>query len=50
MLKSWRRSYMKGERRREKPVVRERFVRIKETLYSYKNGKIKVSIFMDLKT
>jgi putative transposase len=50
MLKSWRRSYMKGERRREKPTVRKRFVRIKETLYSYKNGKIKVSIFMDLKT
>jgi putative transposase len=44
MLKSWRRSYMKGERRREKPTVRKRFVRIKETLYSYKNGKIKVSI------
>jgi putative transposase len=44
ILKSWRRSYMKGERRREKPIVRKRFVRIKETLYSYKNGKIKVSI------
>ena len=44
MLKSWRRSYIKGERRREKPTVRKRFVRIKETLYSYKNGKIKVSI------
>jgi putative transposase len=35
---------MKGERRREKPTVRKRFARIKETLYSYKNGKIKVSI------
>ena len=44
MLKSWRRSYIKGERRREKPVVRKRFVRIKETLYTYKDGKIKVSI------
>jgi putative transposase len=44
MLKSWRRSYLKGERRREKPVVRKRFVRIKETLYSLRDGKIKVSI------
>ena len=44
IVKSWRRSYMKGERRREKPIVRKRFVRIKETLYSYNNGKIKISI------
>jgi len=44
IVKSWRRSYIKGERRREKPTVRKRFVRIKETLYSYNNGKIKVSI------
>jgi putative transposase len=44
MLKSWRRSYLKGERRREKPVVSKRFVRIKETLYSLRDGKIKVSI------
>jgi len=44
IIKSWRRSYIKGERRREKPTVKKRFVRIKETLYSYKDGKIKVSI------
>jgi putative transposase len=44
MLKSWRRSYLKGERRREKPVVKRRFVRVKETLYKFKDGKIKVSI------
>jgi putative transposase len=44
ILKSWRRSYLKGERRREKPVVKRRFVRIKETLYTYRDGKIKVSI------
>ncbi|MEM4581621.1 MAG: hypothetical protein QW092_04580 [Candidatus Korarchaeum sp.] len=34
---------MKG-RGEEKPVVRRRFVRVKGTLYSYKEGKIKVSI------
>jgi putative transposase len=44
MLKSWRRSYLKGERSREKPVVKKRFVRIKETHYSFKDGRIKVSI------
>jgi putative transposase len=44
MLKSWRRSYLKGERSREKPIVKKRFVRIKETLYSFKDGRIKVSI------
>jgi len=44
MLKSWRRSYIKGERHREKPVVRKRFVRIKETLYSFRDGKIRVSV------
>jgi len=44
MLKSWRRSYLKGERRKEKPVVKRRFVRVKETLYKFKDGKIKVSL------
>ena len=44
IIKSWRRSYLKGERRREKPVVKRKFVRIKETLYTYRSGKIKVSI------
>jgi len=44
IIKSWRRSYVRGERRRKKPVVKRRFVRIKETLYIFKDGKIKVSI------
>jgi putative transposase len=44
ILKSWRRGYIKGERGREKPVVRKRFVRIKETLYSFRDGMIRVSI------
>jgi putative transposase len=44
MMKSWRRSYIKGERGRAKPTVRKRFVRIKETLYSYRDGRIRVSI------
>jgi len=44
IIKSWRRSYVKGERRREKPVVKRRFVRVKETLYTFKDGEIKVSV------
>jgi len=44
MLKSWRRNHLRGERSREKPLVKKRFVRIKETLYTFKHGKIKVSI------
>ncbi|MBS7288943.1 MAG: hypothetical protein KIH01_09475 [Candidatus Freyarchaeota archaeon] len=35
---------MKGRRAKTKPVVKKKFVRVKETLYSYKNGKIKISI------
>ncbi len=44
IIKSWRRSYIKGERSRRKPTVRRKFVRIKGTLYSYRDGIIKVSI------
>ncbi|MEM2046663.1 MAG: transposase [Candidatus Jordarchaeales archaeon] len=44
ILKSWRRNYVKGERSRQKPIVKRRFVRIKETLYSFRDGKIRVSI------
>ncbi|MEM3446245.1 MAG: transposase, partial [Candidatus Korarchaeum sp.] len=43
ILKSWRRNYRKG-RRKGKPVVKKRFVRVKETLYSYREEKIKISI------
>lgn len=44
ILKSWRRNYVKGDRKRERPVVKKKFIRIKETLYSYRDGIIKVSI------
>jgi len=44
ILKSWKRNYVKGRRRREKPVVKRLFVRVKETLYVYKNGEIRVTI------
>lgn len=44
ILNSWRRNYVKGYRRAEKPVVRRRFVRVKETLYTYRDGVIRVSV------
>jgi len=44
ILKSWKRNYIKGKRKREKPIVRKLFVRVKETLYVYRNGKIRITI------
>ncbi|MEM2377759.1 MAG: hypothetical protein QXV05_04480 [Candidatus Korarchaeum sp.] len=38
LLKSWRRNYSKG-RRKEKPAIKKRFVRVKGTLYSCREGK-----------
>jgi len=42
ILKSWRRSYLKGKRSRKKTTVKRRFVRVKEALYSFGNNKDKV--------
>jgi len=44
ILKSWKKNYLKGERERKKPTVKRLFARVKETLYTYKNGKIRVTI------
>jgi len=44
ILKSWRRNYIKGRRRRRKPVVKRLFARIKKTLYVYRGGRIRVTI------
>lgn len=44
ILNSWRRNYLKGRRKRIKPRVKRRFVRVKETLYTYRDGRIKVTI------
>lgn len=34
ILKSWKRNYVKGKRRRNKPIVKKKFFRIKETFHS----------------
>ena len=44
ILNSWRRNYIKGERGRYKPVVKRKFVRVKETLYRFKDWRIIITI------
>jgi len=44
IISSWKRNYVKGRRRRDKPAVKRSFVRVKETLYVYKNGKIRITV------
>ncbi len=44
IIDSWRRNYIKGRRRRIKPVVKRRFVRVKETLYVYRDNKIRITV------
>jgi len=44
ILKSWRRNYLKGRRKRRKPVVKRKFVRVKETLYKFEDWKIRITI------
>ena len=44
IINSWRRNYLKGKRSRNKPVVKRKFVRVKETLYVYRNDKIRITV------
>ena len=44
ILNSWKRNYLKGRRRRVKPVVRRKFVRVKKTLYIYRNDRIRITV------
>jgi len=44
IINSWRRNYLKGRRRRNKPIVKRKFVRVKETLYRFKDWKITITI------
>ena len=44
ILNAWGRNYVKGERSKNKPVVRKKFVRVKETLYRFKDWKITITI------
>ena len=44
ILRSWRRNYLKGDRGREKPRVRRRFARVKETLYVLRDGRLRITL------
>jgi len=44
IINSWRRNYFKGKRRKNKPIVKRKFVRVKETLYVYRNDKIRITV------
>ena len=44
ILNSWRRNYIRGERGKNKPVVKRKFVRVKETLYRFRDWKITITI------
>jgi len=44
IISSWRRNYVKGKGHRSKPAVKRSFVRVKETLYVYKNEKIRITV------
>ena len=44
IINSWRRNYLKGKRKRKKPIVKRKFVRVKETLYVYRDDKIRITI------
>ncbi|WP_280097289.1 transposase [Staphylothermus marinus] len=44
ILNSWRRNYLKGRRGRNKPVIRRKFARVKETLYTFRDWRIRVTV------
>ena len=44
IIHSWRRNYLKGRRRRNKPVVKRKFVRVKGTLYVFRDDKIRITV------
>ena len=44
ILASWRKNYLKGKRRRKKPSVERRFVRVKTTLIKVEGSKVRVTI------
>ncbi|SEV84239.1 transposase [Thermococcus thioreducens] len=44
ILESWRQNYLKGRRKRKKPVVKRKFVRVKTTLMKVEGSKIRITI------
>nr|MDO8097997.1 zinc ribbon domain-containing protein [Candidatus Njordarchaeota archaeon] len=44
ILRSWRTNYVRGVRKRRKPLVRRRFARFKTTMLWWKDGVLKMSV------
>ena len=44
ILKSWRKNYVKGERKRRRPTARRLFVRAKQTLIKLEGEKLRVTV------
>ncbi|MEM3833613.1 MAG: transposase [Thermoprotei archaeon] len=44
VLESWRKRYLRGRAGRSRPELRRKFVRVKETLYSYRDGILRISV------
>jgi len=44
ILKSWRKNYVKGERKRNKPTARRLFARVKQTLLKLEGEKLRVTV------
>jgi len=47
ILKSWRKNYVKGERKRRRPTAKRLFVRAKQTLIKLEGEKLRVTIKPD---
>ncbi len=44
ILESWQKNYLKGRRKRRKPVVKRKFVRVKTTLMKVEGSKIRITV------
>ncbi|RLF81266.1 transposase, partial [Thermococci archaeon] len=44
ILDSWRKNYLKGRRKRKKPLVKRKFVRVKTTLMKVEGSKIRITV------
>jgi len=43
ILESWRKNYLKGRRKKKKPIVKRKFVRVKTTLMKVEGSKIRIT-------
>ena len=44
ILSSWRQNYLKGLRRRRRPIVKREFVRVKTTLMRIEGARIRITV------